>query len=327
MPLAAAAATTWDALPGTETVTVSKKELCSTSRPAALRDAAMVTGVAVDGLRDRLQPVGAVVDGVDRGDDGQQRLRGADVGGGLLAADVLLAGLQGQTVGRDAGVVLGDTHEAAGQRALQALPHRHVGRVRAAEEQRHAEALRGADGDVRALLARRSDQGQGQQVRRHGDQRAAFLGLGDHGGVVEHPAGDARLLQHDAVDDALGQALGEVGDLDLEAERLGAALDDRDGLRQAVGVEDGLAVVGACLCPAVLLARRISSTASATAVASSSREAFATGRAVRSWTMVWKFSSASSRPWEISGWYGVYAVYQAGASRMLRRITGGVTVS
>ena len=28
--------------------------------------------------------------------------------------------------------------------------------------------------------------------------------------------------------------------------------------------------------------------------------------------MVWKFSSASSRPWEISGWYGVYAVYQAG---------------
>ena len=42
MPLAAAAATTWDALPGTETVTVSKKEVCSTSRPAAFREAAMV---------------------------------------------------------------------------------------------------------------------------------------------------------------------------------------------------------------------------------------------------------------------------------------------
>ncbi len=25
---------------------------------------------------------------------------------------------------------------------------------------------------------------------------------------------------------------------------------------------------------------------------------------------VWKVSSASSRPWEISGWYGVYEVYQ-----------------
>ena len=43
--------------------------------------------------------------------------------------------------------------------------------------------------------------------------------------------------------------------------------------------------------------------------------------------MVWKFSSASSRPWLISGWYGVYAVYQAGFSRMLRSSTGGVSVS
>ena len=42
--------------------------------------------------------------------------------------------------------------------------------------------------------------------------------------------------------------------------------------------------------------------------------------------MVWKLSSASSRPWLISGWYGVYAVYQAGSSSTLRRITDGVTV-
>ena len=39
--------------------------------------------------------------------------------------------------------------------------------------------------------------------------------------------------------------------------------------------------------------------------------------------MVWKLNSASSRPWLISGWYGVYAVYQAGFSRMLRWITAG----
>ena len=45
--------------------------------------------------------------------------------------------------------------------------------------------------------------------------------------------------------------------------------------------------------------------ASAAAVASSSSEAPAHGSAVRSATMVWKFSSASSRPCEISGWYGV----------------------
>ena len=53
------------------------------------------------------------------------------------------------------------------------------------------------------------------------------------------------------------------------------------------------------------LARRASVIASAAAVASSSIDAPATGSAVRSSTMVWKLSRASSRPWEISGWYGV----------------------
>jgi hypothetical protein len=42
-------------------------------------------------------------------------------------------------------------------------------------------------------------------------------------------------------------------------------------------------------------------------------------------TIVWKFSIASSRPWAISAWYGVYWVYQPGFSRMLRRSTAGVT--
>jgi hypothetical protein len=56
---------------------------------------------------------------------------------------------------------------------------------------------------------------------------------------------------------------------------------------------------------AFLFARRTRVIASAAAVASSSSDALAVGSPVRSPTMVWKFSSASSRPWEISGWYGV----------------------
>ena len=40
--------------------------------------------------------------------------------------------------------------------------------------------------------------------------------------------------------------------------------------------------------------------ASAAAVASSSIEALAMSRAVSSLTIVWKFNSASRRPWEIS---------------------------
>ena len=48
---------------------------------------------------------------------------------------------------------------------------------------------------------------------------------------------------------------------------------------------------------------------------------------VRSSTIVWKFSSASSRPCAISAWYGVYGVYQPGFSKTLRRMTRGVTQS
>ena len=46
------------------------------------------------------QPVGAVIARVHRGHHRQQHLRGADVAGRLVAADVLLAGLQRQPVGR-----------------------------------------------------------------------------------------------------------------------------------------------------------------------------------------------------------------------------------
>ena len=48
---------------------------------------------------------------------------------------------------------------------------------------------------------------------------------------------------------------------------------------------------------------------------------------VMSATNVWKLSNASSRPCEISGWYGVYAVYHAGFWKTLRSTTPGVYVS
>ena len=56
---------------------------------------------------------------------------------------------------------------------------------------------------------------------------------------------------------------------------------------------------------ALRLARRTRVIASAAAVASSSSEELDVASPARSLTTVWKLSSASSRPWEISGWYGV----------------------
>ena len=53
---------------------------------------------------------------------------------------------------------------------------------------------------------------------------------------------------------------------------------------------------------ACLVERRIRVMASAAAVDSSSIEALARSIPVRSLTIVWKLSSASRRPWLISGW-------------------------
>ena len=66
--------------------------------------------------------------------------------------------------------------------------------------------------------------------------------------------------------------------------------------------------------------------ASAADVPSSNKDALATSMPVKSMTMVWKFSKASRRPWAISAWYGVYAVYHPGFSSTLRRITLGTSV-
>ena len=57
-------------------------------------------GAAMHAARDMRQPLGAVIDRIHRGDHRQQHLRGADVGGRLFAADMLLAGLQREPIGR-----------------------------------------------------------------------------------------------------------------------------------------------------------------------------------------------------------------------------------
>ena len=51
-------------------------------------------GHAVHALRNGAQPLRPVIHGVETGDVREQHLRGADVAGGLLAANVLLAGLE-----------------------------------------------------------------------------------------------------------------------------------------------------------------------------------------------------------------------------------------
>src|SRR3989442_5100676 len=110
-----------------------------------------------------------------------------------------------------------------------------------------------------------------------------------------------------------------IRDDGLHAARLRPGAHDRDRLRVASSAIMNIGVVPG----GTFATASVRFIASAAAVASSSREALAIGRAVRSATIVWKLSSASSRPCAISGWYGVYAVYQPRVSTMLRWMTSG----
>src|SRR5690606_17340707 len=107
------------------------------------------------------------------------------------------AGLQGQSVGGLAVRVHRDTDETTGQLTLQPLAHRHVPGVRPAEAHRHAEALSGADGDIRTEGPGRGDEGEREQVRGyHGEAAGDVRGL-DDGRGVPHASGGGRVLDED----------------------------------------------------------------------------------------------------------------------------------
>ena len=109
--------------------------------------------LVIDVFGDAAQAVGPVVHGVHRRRHRQQHLGGADVRGRLLAANVLLTGLQGEPVRGTSGRVDGDAHQSSGELSLQPLAHGHERGVRAAVEHRDAEPLGRADDDVRAERA------------------------------------------------------------------------------------------------------------------------------------------------------------------------------
>ena len=200
----------------------------------------------------------------------------------------------GRTVGVDR-----DPDEATRQLTFEAGPNRHVAGVRTAEAERDAEPLRGTHDDVGAHLTWWLEDGERQQVGHDDGLCPPLVSCGDQGlGVDDDSA--ARWVLKDQPGEVPGrQAFGaQVADVDLDPERPGARLQHRDRLREEIGIDHDQRAGRADARIAMVMA-------SAAAVASSSSEAFAVGSPVRSSTIVWKLSSASSRPWLISGWYGV----------------------
>ncbi len=192
-------------------------------------------GERVDAARDREEALRPVVDRVHRRHDREQHLRRADVARGLLAADVLLAGLQREAVGRPALGVLRHADEAARQVPPVLVAHREERGVRPAVAHRHAEALGRAERDVGADLARRAQQRQREEVGRHHEEGALGVGARGEGRVVAHQAVRRRVL-HEHAEDALRGEVHRLGrtDVDANAQRRRLGAHDRDRLRVAV---------------------------------------------------------------------------------------------
>ncbi len=205
---------------------------------AAAQPTGQHPGQPMHALRDRAQPLGTVPHGVHRGHHGEEHLRGADVGRGLLAADVLLAGLQRQAVGGRAVGVDGDADQPTRQGPLEPRAYGHVARVRPAIAKRYAEPLRRTDRHIGTRLARRPEQAERQQIGGDCDERTALVRRSDDGVEVADGAGCAGVLHDDAEEITNWQAVGQVGDDDLDAERLGARLQDSERLREQIGVDD-----------------------------------------------------------------------------------------
>lgn len=205
-------------------------------------------GVGLDALCDSGEAFGPVVDAVEGGHDGEEGLGGADVASGLVAFDVLFAGLDCHAEGGVALGVLGDTDDAAWEFAGVFFVGGDEGGVWAAEPHGDAEALGRSDGDVGAPLAGWLEEGEREGVAR-GDEHGALGvgGLGEVGEVVDDAVG-VGVLDEDAADVAgvHGECGRGVGDDELCAEALGAGFEDADGLGVAVGGgdEDGFLVLG-----------------------------------------------------------------------------------
>ena len=158
-----------------------------------------------------------VIHGIHAGHDCQQGLRGAYVGRGLLAADVLFAGLQrhaqrGVTVG-----IYRYADQPSRHRTFASIAAGKESGVRAAVAHRHTEALRGAQHDVRPPFARRGEQHQTQNVGCHGDAHALLFGARHKIRIVVYHAVGCRILQQRAIQLVVQRHGLEVADHQFDA--------------------------------------------------------------------------------------------------------------
>ena len=187
---------------------------------------------------DPAKSVRAVIDGVHRGHDGEKHLGRADVRGGPLPPDVLLACLECHPERGRPRTVARDPDDPAGNRAAQLGPNGKERGMGPAEAHRYAEALAASHRDVGAEFTRWREQGEGEEVGDHGDAGARIVRFPDARPRRPHLAAGRRIREQDpegVVADALASGI-ECADLDPEGAR--PRLDDGDRLRVAALVDE-----------------------------------------------------------------------------------------
>ena len=210
-----------------------------------LQHAGQVGGRPVDAQGDVADAFRAMPYGVHARHGGQQGLGGADVRGGLLAFDVLFAGLQGHAVARVPVLVLAPADDASGHVALVFVARGEVGGRRSSVEQGGAQPLGGAEDDVRAPFARRGQQGQAQDVGGYGHLAMRVVGAGDEAAVVLDAALRVGILDHAGEEVGRELQFAVLACAERDALGHGAGAHHGQGLGEdALVHEDG---VGACL--------------------------------------------------------------------------------
>ena len=247
---------------------------------------------------------------VDRAGERVQRLGGADVVRRLLAADVLLAGLQRED----------EAAAPVGVGGLAGDPARHPAQVLlgggeeaergAAEVEAVAERLALADGDVDAALAGRAQDAERDRVDRGDAERAGLVGSASERLEVLDRAEEVRVLDEERgglVVERRGELAGvgdaavepDLDDLGAEAARVGR--ERLAGVRVQAARDDELA-------PALARAEREVGGRGDRRGALVQRGVGRRAAPVSSEIAVWNSNITCRPPCETSGWYGVYGV-------------------
>src|SRR6266536_4756291 len=104
----------------------------------------------MNSLGDCAQPTGATIDSVHRGDDSGKNRRRANVARCLVATDMLLAGLQRESIGGPTFRIVRKPYQPAWHVTFVSVARGEVCRLRSAEPEWSAQALRATDRDIRA---------------------------------------------------------------------------------------------------------------------------------------------------------------------------------